>query len=61
MFRERKLEGIGHEGAFRLSREFDGRLALVDLTTRRRVDLDSFGPSNLASFEAVLVAARRAP
>ena len=61
MFRGRKLESLGHEGAFRLAREADGRLTLTDPETQRTVDLDSFGPTNAASFAAFLVDARPTP
>lgn len=58
MFRERKLESVGHEGCFRLSREADGHLSLVDPQTGRRVALDSFGPTNSAAFARFLDDAR---
>jgi putative photosynthetic complex assembly protein len=60
MFRGRKLESLGREGSFRLSREADGRLSLVDPQTGRRIDLDSFGSTNSQAF-AQLLAAGRAP
>ncbi len=60
MFRGRKLESIGHEGAFRLSREADGRLSLEDLTTARRIDLNAFGPTNTDAFAKLLAAGTRA-
>jgi len=59
MFRSRRLESIGHEGKFRLAREADGRLTLDDPQTGRRVDLDSFGPTNSAAFAQLLVAGRQ--
>jgi putative photosynthetic complex assembly protein len=61
MFRGRKLEAMGREGHFRLAREADGRLTLEDPQTGRRVDLDSFGPTNSAAFADLLTAGRRAP
>jgi putative photosynthetic complex assembly protein len=54
MFRERKLESMGHDARFRLAREAEGRLTLVDPQTGRRVDLDSFGPTNSAAFARFL-------
>lgn len=60
MFRSRKLEAIGHEGSFRLAREAGGRLTLTDPQTARRVDLDSFGPTNSQSFTLILESARAA-
>jgi len=59
MFRSRKLEAIGRESTFVLMREAEGRLTLSDPTTHRRVDLDSFGPTNSAAFGNILVASRR--
>jgi len=55
MFRTRKLESLGRDGAFHLAREADGRLSLTDPATARRVDLDSFGPTNAALFAQLLV------
>jgi putative photosynthetic complex assembly protein len=59
MFRTRKLESLGHEATFLLARQADGRLTLEDLQTGRRVDLDSFGPTNSAAFAGLLSAGRR--
>jgi putative photosynthetic complex assembly protein len=61
MFRNRKLESMGPDARFRLAREADGRLTLIDPETGRRVDLDSFGPTNSASFAELLAAGLRAP
>lgn len=61
MFRARRLEAMGREGSFRLAREADGRLSLQDPQTGRRVDLDSFGPTNSAAFAQLLVAGRPGP
>lgn len=60
MFRARKLESMGHDARFRLAREADGRLTLEDPEVGRHVDLDSFGPTNSASFGDLLAAGRRA-
>ena len=61
MCRARRLESLGREGHFRLAREADGRLSLQDPQTGRRVDLDSFGPTNSAAFAQLLVAGRGGP
>jgi putative photosynthetic complex assembly protein len=61
MFRGRKLESLGHDGTFRLAREADGRLTLEDAQIGRRIDLDSFGPTNSAAFATLLIAGRSAP
>lgn len=59
LVRERKRERIGAEPPFRLSRLVDGRLILEDPATRRRIDLDAFGRSNVGAFSAIMEAARK--
>jgi putative photosynthetic complex assembly protein len=61
MFRTRKLESLGREGDFILSRDALGALVLVDVASGRRVDLGSFGPTNLKAFDDLLVASKSAP
>ena len=39
----------------------DGRLTLEDPTTGRRVDLESFGPTNAGVFAQLLVARNQDP
>ena len=53
--RERKRRGLGPEQAFRLIGRADGRLTLEDPATGRRVDLESFGPTNAAVFSRLLL------
>jgi putative photosynthetic complex assembly protein len=53
--RERKRAGLGPEQPFRLIGRADGRLTLEDPATGRRVDLDSFGPTNAGVFARLLV------
>lgn len=48
--RDRKRQGVGPEVPLRLIRRADGRLTLEDPATGRRVDLESFGPTNAAAF-----------
>ena len=60
MFRSRKLESMGRNARFRLAREADGHLTLEDEELSRRIQLDSFGPSNSAAFAELLAAARGA-
>ncbi|HSC65940.1 MAG TPA: photosynthetic complex assembly protein PuhC [Caldimonas sp.] len=55
--RERKRSGIGSEQPFRLVAHADGRLTLLDPATGRRVDLESFGPTNAGAFAHMLIAA----
>ena len=52
--RERKRSGFGPDQAFRLVGHADGRLTLEDPATARRVDLESFGPTNVAVFAQLL-------
>lgn len=52
--RERVRLGIGAEEPFRLHAQRDGRLTLEDPATRRRVELDAFGPTNAAAFARLL-------
>jgi len=48
--RERRLHSVGAEPPFRLMRRSDGRVALEDPTTGRRIDLEAFGPTNAQVF-----------
>lgn len=48
--RDRKRQGVGPEVPLRLVGRADGRLTLEDPATGRRVDLESFGPTNAAAF-----------
>jgi putative photosynthetic complex assembly protein len=52
--RERKRDGSGSEQPFELTLHADGRLTLIDPSTRKRVDLDSFGPTNAGVFARLL-------
>lgn len=54
--RERKRQGMGPEQSFRLIARADGRLTLEDRATGRRVDLESFGPTNAGVFAQMLTA-----
>lgn len=47
---ERSRDGIGAETPFTLTRWSDGTLSVTDETTKRRVDLDAFGPSQTEVF-----------
>ena len=57
--RERKRQGVGPEVAFQLIGRADGRLTLVDPGTQRRVDLESFGPTNAAVFARLMTVPAR--
>ena len=48
--RERMRRGIGSGPAFELIGHTDGRLTLLDLATGARIDLESFGPTNMSAF-----------
>jgi len=52
---ERKRQGLGPEVPFVLRARQDGRLTLDDTTTRRQIDIKSFGPTNAAVFERLLI------
>jgi putative photosynthetic complex assembly protein len=52
--RERKREGIGPDAPFELIGRADGRLTLRDPATGKRIDLESFGPTNAAAFAQLL-------
>ncbi len=52
--RERKRQGVGPEVAFQLVGRADGRLTLIDPGTNRRVDLESFGPTNAEVFAKLM-------
>ena len=54
--RERRRQGIGPELPFQLVGRADGRLTLIDPGTGRRVDLESFGPTNAAAFVRLMAA-----
>lgn len=54
LVRERKRQGLGPEQPFRLVAHADGRLTLIDPATDRRVDLEAFGPTNVAAFAQLL-------
>ncbi len=54
LVRERKREGLGPQQPFQLIGRADGRLTLVDPGTGRRIDLESFGPTNAAVFARLL-------
>jgi putative photosynthetic complex assembly protein len=52
--RERKRIGVGPDAPYRLIARADGRLTLEDPSTGRRVDLESFGPTNTGAFAQFL-------
>lgn len=54
LVRERRSLGIGADVPFDLVAREAGRLTLHDPSTRRRLDLESFGPTQAASFARLL-------
>ncbi len=54
--RERRLGGFDTQKPFRLVRQGDGRLTLIDLATDREIELVSFGPTNARVFARFLMA-----
>jgi putative photosynthetic complex assembly protein len=54
--RERHSRGIGNGPSFTLTAYVDQRLTLKDPATGARIDLESFGPTNMAEFARFLPA-----
>ena len=52
--RDRHLARVGPEKPFVLTRWSDGALTLDDPSTRRHIELGSFGPTNRAAFRVLL-------
>ena len=52
--RERHSRGIGNGPPFTLTAYVDHRLALKDPSTGARIDLEAFGPTNMAEFARFL-------
>ena len=52
--RERKSLGLPGDAAFILTAHSDGRMTLEDPSTTKRIHLESFGPTNAASFAQFL-------
>ena len=52
--RDRRIRQISSDDAFELVSHSDGRLTLIDLATKNRIDLESFGKDNAAEFAAFL-------
>jgi putative photosynthetic complex assembly protein len=52
--RERRMARLGATQPFRLIRYADGRLVLLDPATAQHVTITSFGPTQIASFDALL-------
>ena len=55
--RERRAMGLGAEQPLRLVAHADGRISLEDAATARRIDLESFGPTNAGAFARLLTTA----
>jgi len=56
LVRERKRQGIGPDAPMKLLGRADGRLTLLDPSTQQRIDLEAFGPSNVAVFAGLQMA-----
>jgi putative photosynthetic complex assembly protein len=52
--RERYSRGIGSELPFEVIARVDGRVTLFDPSTGQKVELESFGPTNVAEFARFL-------
>jgi putative photosynthetic complex assembly protein len=55
--RERHARGLGAAQPFTLMARADGGVTLYDPATQQKVDLDSFGPTNVAEFSRFLAMA----
>lgn len=53
--RSRMAAGLGKEAPFRLVRYEDGRLVLHDPATSQSVTISSFGPTQIESFDRLLI------
>ncbi len=60
MARERRKRDLGAEAPFDLIGRADGRLTLSDPATGERIDLESFGSTNAATFARLLTLHTRA-
>ncbi len=58
--RDRHLSHVGREQPFTLTRYANGALTLDDPSTRRHIELGSFGPTNRAAFRVFLKSGVRA-
>jgi putative photosynthetic complex assembly protein len=58
--RDRIARKIGSEQPFKLISRTDGRLTLFDPVSGQRIDLESFGPTNAATFAPFLTMQPRA-
>lgn len=52
--RERYSRGIGSQLPFEVVARMDGRITLMDPSTGHKIDLESFGPTNVAEFSRFL-------
>jgi putative photosynthetic complex assembly protein len=61
LVRERKRRGLSSAEPLQLIARADGRLTLADASTGERIELESFGPSNVAIYVRWLQAPSQAP
>lgn len=52
--RERRMNEIGQQPPFRLSRFQNGQMTLLDTSTNKQIDLAAFGSSNAEAFARLL-------
>jgi putative photosynthetic complex assembly protein len=52
--RERRMNEIGQQPPFRLSRFENGQMTLLDTSTNKQIDLAAFGSSNAEAFARLL-------
>jgi putative photosynthetic complex assembly protein len=61
LVRQRKLQDMGSEAPFTLTRWADGRISLTDTATDERIYLDAFGRTNRNAFAELLVKGSESP
>jgi putative photosynthetic complex assembly protein len=52
--RERKTRQLSHEIPFELKLDFEGHLSITDPLTKNTINLDAFGPDNVAVFSKLM-------
>jgi len=52
--RDRRMRNLTSESPFELTLFKDGRLSIIDTLTGRGIDLEAFGPDNVAVFSKIL-------
>ena len=59
--RDRRMRNLTSEAPFELALHEDGRLSITDILTNKGIDLEAFGPDNVAVFAKILTEAAMQP